>query len=65
MNDKTTKTYVRNSFKHARYLMRCAEQIMSADEPYDAEYQMMIANELIASAATFAQWVEESTDDPE
>jgi len=59
MNDKTTKTQVRSDFKHARYLMRVAEQVMTAQTPYNAEYQQMIANELMASVATFTQWVED------
>ena len=63
MNDKTTKTQVRSNFKHARYLMRVAEQVMTSEEPFDADYQQMVANELIASVATFAQWVEDSADD--
>lgn len=55
---KTTKKEVRSDFRYARHLMRLAEAaIVNADTDWaDAEE---IANELIACAATFAQYVEE------
>lgn len=58
MNEKTLKKDVRSDFKHARYLMALAEQAMRNPETdwTDAE---VIANELVACAATFAQYVEE------
>lgn len=59
MNDMTTKTRVRNDFTHARYLMRVADQMMTGQKNPSIEDMEIIANELIACAATFAQYVEE------
>lgn len=62
MIDRTTKKQVRSDFKHARYLMRLAEQAMCEIDTDWSETQV-IANELIACAATFAQYVEEQQEE--
>ena len=62
MNDRTTKKEVRSDFRHARYLMRLADEAMRNPETdwVDAE---TIANELVACAATFSQYVEEQQEE--
>lgn len=60
--DKTTKKEVRSDFKHARYLMRLAEEAMRNNESDWADAEV-IANELVACAATFAQYVEEQQEE--
>ena len=54
----TTKKQVRSDFTYARHLMRLAEQAMANPET-DWEDTQAIANELIASVATFSQYVED------
>ena len=71
MNDiKVTKSRVRNDFKHARYLMRLADDAMKEAE-YDFEGMESLANELVACMATFEEWIaderdaaEEAADEP-
>ena len=58
MNDKTTKTQVRSNFQHARYLMRVADDAMRNTDT-DWANMIEVANELVAAAATFSQFVEE------
>lgn len=59
----TTKSQVRSDFKHVRFLMQEAEKVMKNSknitdwsEPSEVG---QLALELVASAATFSQWVEE------
>ena len=65
---ETTKSQVRSDFKHARELMRQADAFMKdyRHEPGQdfSEFEDMraVANELIACAATFSQWVEDAQD---
>ena len=53
-----TKDDVRSNFKHARGLMRAADDIMKQTQP-DLDDMQAIANELIACVATFAEYVEQ------
>jgi hypothetical protein len=55
---ETTKSEVRSNFKYARAMMRLADEAMRTNSTnYDDMEQ--IANEMMACAATFAQYVEE------
>lgn len=56
-----TKSNVRSNFKHARGLMRLADDIMKQAQP-DLDDMQVIANELIACVATFAEYVEQQTE---
>jgi 5-bromo-4-chloroindolyl phosphate hydrolysis protein len=60
---EVTKGSVRSNFSYARELMRKAEWIMknskSVQEWEESSEAGQIALELIASVATFSQWVEE------
>ena len=58
MNEKTTKKDVRSDFRHARYLMRLADEAMRNPETDWSDVEA-IANELVACIATFSQYVEE------
>lgn len=62
MNERITKKEVRSDFKHARYLMRLAEAAMRNPETDWADAEV-IANELVACAATFAQYVQEQQEE--
>ena len=59
----TNKSQVRSDFKHVRFLMQEAEKIMKnssqINEWEESSEAGQIALELIASVATFSQWVEE------
>ena len=59
----TNKSQVRSDFKHVRFLMQKAEKIMKnssqINEWEESSEAGQIALELIASVATFSQWVEE------
>lgn len=60
MNDyKVTKSQVRSNFRYAREMMRQAEAAMKANSTDFAD-MTSIANELIACAATFAEYVEDA-----
>lgn len=56
--EATTKSQVRSDFKYAREMMRQADAVMRSSSK-NFEDMESIANELIAAASTFAQWVEE------
>ena len=56
--ETTTKSQVRSDFRYARFLMRQADDVMKSGST-DFEDMESIANEMIAAASTFAQWVEE------
>ena len=56
--ETTTKSQVRSDFKYAREMMRQADAAMKSGST-DFEDMESIANEMIAAASTFAQWVEE------
>jgi hypothetical protein len=58
MNDRVTKRHVRSDFSHARALMRLADEAMRTGSS-DLDDMEAVANELVACAATFAQYVEE------
>lgn len=58
MIDKTTKSHVRSDFKYARAMMRMADEAMISNST-DFDRMEEIANEMMACAATFAQYVEE------
>lgn len=56
--ETTTKSHVRSDFRYAREMMRQADAAMKSGSA-DFEDMESIANELIAAASTFAQWIEE------
>ena len=58
MIDKTTKHHVRSDFKYAREMMRQANEAMRSNST-DYDRMEEIANEMMACAATFAQYIEE------
>lgn len=60
--ERTLKREVRSDFRHARYLMALADQIMKQSDP-DLNEMQAIANELLACTATFSQWVEEQNEE--
>jgi fructose-bisphosphate aldolase class 1 len=58
MNDRITKRHVRSDFTYARAMMRLADEAMRTNSGNFDEMEQ-IANEMIACASTFAQYVEE------
>lgn len=53
-----TKTNVRRDFQYARLMMRQAEAALRSDSR-DFDDLESIANELLASVATFAEYIEQ------
>jgi hypothetical protein len=62
----TNKGQVRSDFKHVRFLMQEAEKIMKnssqINEWEESSDAGQIANELVAAAGTFFQWVQEQNE---
>ena len=55
---KLTKTNVRRDFQYARLMMRQAEAALRSDSR-DFDDLESIANELLASVSTFAEYIEQ------
>lgn len=58
----TTKSQVRSDFKYVRFLMQKADEVMkdkSITDFSESSDAGQLALELIASASTFKQWLDE------